>query len=91
VICLLSYNMFTAEKSKIFFNDPKFLEIIHWDEDTQESAVNKIFAGQRQLRRSKIAYHNMSNNELEEENPYVLLDFLQSRMSAVEGKLVENV
>jgi hypothetical protein len=55
--------MFTAEKSKLFFNDPKFLDIRHWDEDAQESAVNKIFAGQRQLRRSKIAYHNMSKHE----------------------------
>ena len=55
--------MFTAEKSKLFFNDPKFLNIRHWDEDAQESAVNKIFAGQRQLRRSKIAYHNMSKHE----------------------------
>lgn len=83
--------MFTAEKSKLFFNDPKFLDIRHWEEDAQESAVNKIFAGQRQLRRSKIAYHNISKNDHQEENPYVLLDFLQSRMSAVEGKLVENV
>jgi hypothetical protein len=48
--------MFTAEKSKLFFNDPKFSEIREWNTDSQESAVNKIFAGQRQLRRSKVAY-----------------------------------
>lgn len=56
--------MFTAEKSKLFFNDPKFAEIREWDIDTQESAVNKIFAGQRQLRRSKVAYTTLESHEL---------------------------
>ena len=51
--------MFTAEKSKLFFNDPKFREIQGWSEDAQEAAVGKIFAGQRQVRRAKVAYHTV--------------------------------
>jgi hypothetical protein len=47
--------MFTAEKSKLFFNDPKFQNIAEWNIDSQEATVRKIFAGQRQLRRSKVA------------------------------------
>jgi hypothetical protein len=55
--------MFTAEKSKLFFNDPKFMLISRWNDDSQEEAVNKIFAGQRQLRRSKIAYKAIDSSK----------------------------
>ena len=46
--------MFTIEKSKLFFNDPKFLAIKDWNSNSQEEAVNKIFGGQRQLCRSEV-------------------------------------
>jgi hypothetical protein len=81
--------MFTAEKSKLFFNDPKFLAISGWSEDAQEAAVGKIFAGQRQVRRSKVAYNTVIASE--EASPYLLLDCLQSRMGAFEDRLVHNV
>jgi len=47
--------MFTAEKCKLFFNDPKFAHIKDWNEDSQEAAVTKIFAGQRKHRRSQVS------------------------------------
>jgi len=47
--------MFTAEKCKLFFNDPKFSHIKDWNEDSQEAAVTKIFAGQRKHRRSQVS------------------------------------
>jgi hypothetical protein len=39
----------------LFFNDPKFSEIIEWSKDEQQATVSKIFAGQRQLRRAEVA------------------------------------
>lgn len=51
--------MFTAEKCKLFFNDPKFQSISEWSAEAQEAATAKIFAGQRQVRRSKVAYHTL--------------------------------
>lgn len=75
--------MFTAEKSKLFFNDPKFQAIDEWSPDAQEAAVGKIFAGQRQVRRSKVAYHTLQQKD-PPPNPYLLLDCLQTRMSAFE-------
>jgi hypothetical protein len=76
--------MFTAEKSKLFFNDPKFMLITRWDNDSQEQTVNKIFAGQRQLRRSKIAYKAIEAQQTEASNPFPMLDFLQSRINSFE-------
>jgi hypothetical protein len=84
--------MFTAEKSKLFFNDPKFTQISLWDNDSQEQAVSKIFAGQRQLRRSKIAFKVIDSSSKEESlNPFPMLDFLQSRINAFEHRLANNV
>jgi hypothetical protein len=82
--------MFTAEKSKLFFNDPKFLSIGEWSADGQEAAVGKIFAGQRQVRRSKVAYHALRPSD-PPASPYLLLDCLQTRMAAFEARLVRNV
>jgi hypothetical protein len=46
--------MFTVEKIKLFFNDPIFKQINTWVEDSQEEAINKIYAGQKKLRRTKV-------------------------------------
>ena len=83
--------MFTAEKSRLFFNDPKFQEIEQWSIDSQETTVKKIFAGQRQLRRSKVANGTLATEITNEENKYMMLDFLQSRMNSFEEKLVLDV
>ena len=74
--------MFTAEKSKLFFNDPKFASIKEWGKDEQESAVSKIFAGQRQFRRAEVASSTQQVQLSQVSSEYVLLDFLQSRMNA---------
>ena len=85
--------MFTTEKCKLFFNDPKFHHIPQWDPDSQESAINKIFSGQRQLRRSKIVYKTIETNHQPNShtNNYLTIDFLQTRMNAYEDQLVGNV
>ena len=57
--------MFTGEKCKLFFNDPKFNSINNWNKDTQESAVGKIFAGQRKLRRSEVAKHTQEEKSMD--------------------------
>lgn len=83
--------MFTAEKSKLFFNDPKFHSIDKWNQDSQEAAVSKIFAGQRQLKRSQVANSTLAFQPANSPNQFILLDFLQNRMNAFENKLVHDV
>lgn len=53
--------------------------------------MTKIFGGQRQLKRTKVASSTMASTVSETPNPYLMLDFLQSRMNAYESALVGNV
>ncbi len=46
--------MITQERFKLFSNDPKFRSIAANNPQAQEIAIQKVYAGQKQLHRKKI-------------------------------------
>lgn len=75
--------MITQFQFKLFSNDPKFREVPANNRHAQQIAVQKVFAGQKQMHRKNLIMDSIAkkSNPLLGK-PNLEIDFIESRMHA---------